>query len=121
MTEQESETRTLSRKRVKLCCHLQLMSGVTISGYTHEISGEGILMEAQCLPRQQQSQAPKAGDVGIVCLQYKKQGAPASLKVSCRIMHTTGNGIGIHIFFSKLSNSDQQDIAKILETGSDTI
>jgi len=118
MADTPVDRRKYQRQRIRLACHLQLNSGLLVHGYTQNISREGVLLETQPLQAHQQLFRPKPGDIGILVLQYKKNDSPGTLKVGCRVMHTMANRIGINIFFSKLSLSDQQTIAMILESES---
>ena len=118
MTDSSTERRKFQRHKIKLACHLQLNSGLLVQGYTQNISHEGLFMETQPLQTHQQHLRPKVGDVGLVILQYKKNGLPGTLKIGCRIMHAMANGIGLNTFYSRLSQSDQKIITMILENGS---
>jgi len=113
------ERRKFPRKRVKLSCYLQIGSGVRVRGFTHDLSQEGVMVEFQQLP--QQNTTPKTGDMGSLMLQYHKQGAPESMKIRCRVMHTQANRIGLLLFYSKMSNLDKQNLDKILATESGNI
>ena len=121
MADVPIERRKFSRKRVKLSCHLQLSSGVLVHGFTQDLSQEGAMVEAQPLPSRQQKMAPRTGDLGFLALQYHKQGAPGSMKIRCRVVHTQANRIGLHLFYSKLSTQDKQNLDMILETESGSI
>lgn len=119
MTDTAIDRRQFKRCRIRLPCHLQLNTGLRIHGYTHDMSCDGVFMESQTLQTHQQHLKPKVGDIGMLVLQFKKNGAPDTLKVGCRIMHTMANGIGVCIFYSRLSLTDRNNIAMILENGSD--
>ncbi|NNG13151.1 MAG: PilZ domain-containing protein [Halobacteria archaeon] len=118
MADPPIDRRKFQRQRIRLAGHLQLNSGLLVHGYTRNISREGVLLEIQPLQAHQQHLRPKAGDIGILILQCKKNDAPDTLKVGCRVMHTMANCIGVNILYSKLSLSDQQTLAMILESGS---
>ncbi|MDH3526867.1 MAG: PilZ domain-containing protein [Gammaproteobacteria bacterium] len=118
MADTPIDRRKFQRRMIRLACHLQLNAGQLVHGYTQNISRDGVFLEAQSLPAHLQHLRPKAGDVGMLILQYKKNGAPGTLKVGCRVMHAMANGIGVNIFISKLSLSDQQTITMILESES---
>jgi hypothetical protein len=118
MADTPIDRREFQRQKIRLSCHLQLNTGLLVHGYTQNISRDGLFMETQPLQTHQQHLRPKVGDVGILILQYKKNGHPETLKVGCRIMHAVANGIGVNIFSSRLSLSDQKTIAMILESGS---
>ena len=113
------ERRKFSRKQVKLSCHLQLASGVLVHGVTRDISQEGVGMEAQPLPGNQQNMAPKVGDMALLILQYNTQVASDSMKIRCRVMYTQANRIGLHLFYSRMTTLDKHNLDKILETGSE--
>jgi hypothetical protein len=115
------ERRMFPRKRLKLTCYLQIGYGVRVRGFTHDLSQEGAMAEFQQLPRSAQNMTPKAGDMGSLMLQYHKRGAPESLKVSCRVMHTQANFIGLHLLYLKMSNLDKQNLDMILEAESGVI
>jgi len=121
MADVPVERRKFSRKRVKLNCQLQLNSGVLVHGFTRDISQEGIMLEAQPLPRRQQNMTPKTGDMGLLILQHHKQGSPAAIKIRCRVLHTQANCIGLYLFYSKLTKLDQQNLDTILEKESGNI
>jgi len=79
------------------------------------------MIETQPLPKQQENMAPKSGDMGLLMLQFHKQGTPASMKIRCRVIHTQANRIGMHLFYSKMSNLDKQNIDMILKKESGNI
>ena len=108
-------------KRVKLNCYLQTGSGVRIRGFTRDLSHEGAMVEFQYLPTLQQNKTPKIGDSGSLTLQYHKLGAPESMKVSCRVMNTQANRVGLLLFYSKMSDLDKHNLDVILKTESDNI
>jgi hypothetical protein len=118
MTDTPTERRKFQRHKIRLACHLQLNTGLLVHGYTQNISYEGVFIETQPLQTHQQHLRPKAGDIGILILQYKNSGLPGTLKVGCRIMHAMANAIGVKMFYSRLSLTDQKTIALILENGS---
>ena len=119
MADTPIDRRKFKRRRIRLACHLQLNTGLQMHGYTQDISCDGVFLESQALQTHQQHLKPKVGDIGMLVLQCKKNGAPDTLKVGCRVMHTMANGIGVCIFYSRLSLTDQNTIAMILESGSD--
>jgi len=121
MADVRIERRKFPRKLVKLSCHLQLSTSVQVHGFTLNLSQEGAMVEAQPLPRRQQNMTPKTGDMGFLTLQYHKQGAPESMKIRCRVIHTQANRIGLYLFSSKISNLDRQNLHMILETESGNI
>jgi hypothetical protein len=121
MADTRIERRKFPRRLVRLCCQLQLGSGVLVNGNTHDISQEGAGVEAQPLANHQQNKTPKAGDLGMLILRYNNQGAPDSMKIHCRIVHTQANRIGLYLFYSKLSELDKQNMDMILETALDNI
>jgi hypothetical protein len=121
MADVPIERRKFSRKRMRLSCHLQLGSGLLVHGNTHDMSQEGAMVEAQPLPGHQQDMAPKSGDLGLLILQFNKQGAPGSMKIRCRVMHTQANRIGLHLLVSKLSELDRQNLDMILAAESANI
>ncbi|MGB5259522.1 MAG: PilZ domain-containing protein [Gammaproteobacteria bacterium] len=121
MAEVLIERRKFARKRVKLSCHMQIGSGVRVRGFTRDLSQEGAMLEFQHLPSVQQNSAPKTGDTGSLTLHYHKQGAPESMKIGCRIMHTQANRIGLLLFYSKMSDLDKQSLDIILKTESGNI
>ena len=111
----------LRGKRVKLNCYLQTGSGLRIRGYTRDLSQDGAMVEFQHLPSLQQNTAPKTGDSGSLTLQYHKLGAPESMKVGCRVMHTQANRVGLLLFYSKMSDLDKQNLDVILKKESGNI
>ena len=118
MADVAVERRKFSRKQVKLNCHLQMGAGVLVHGITRDVSQEGAMVEAQPLPMRQQNMTPKTGDMGLLILQYHKQGTPASMKIRFRVIHTQANRIGLNLFYSKMSTLDQQSLDMILQTKS---
>ena len=118
MADAPTERRKFSRRRLKLSCHLLLSSGTLVHGTTHEISLQGVTVDAQPLPRRQQNRTPKTGDLVLLTLEYHNQGVPGSLKSRCRVMHTQASRIGLHLFYSKMSKRDKQTLDMILETES---
>jgi hypothetical protein len=121
MADTPIDRREFQRHRIRLACHLQLNTGLLMHGHTQNISREGVFFESQPLQVYQQHLRPKAGEVGILSLQYKINGAPGTLKVGCRVMHAIANGIGVNMFYSKMSLTDQNTIATIMESGSGTL
>jgi hypothetical protein len=121
MADTRIERRKFPRRLVRLSCHLQLGSGVQVHGNTHDISQEGASVETQPLANHQQNITPKAGDLGMLILRYNNRGAPDSMKVHSRIVHTQANRIGLYLFYSRLSELDKQNMDMILETGLDNI
>jgi hypothetical protein len=114
MADVRIERRKFPRKLVRLGCHLQLGSGVMVSGNTHDISQEGASVETQPLPNHQQNKTPKAGDLGMLILRYNNQGTAGSMKIHCRVVHTLANRIGLYLFYSRLSKLDKQNMDMIL-------
>ena len=121
MADTRIERRKFPRRLVRLCCQLQLASGVQVNGNTHDISQEGAGVEVQPLANHQQNIAPKAGDLGMLILRYNNQGAPDSMKIHYRVVHTQANRIGLYLFYSRLSELDKQNMDMILETALDNI
>jgi hypothetical protein len=121
MADTRIERRKFPRRLVRLSCQLQLGSGVQVHGNTHDISQEGASVETQPLANHQQNITPKAGDLGMLILRYNNRGAPDSMKVHSRIVHTQANRIGLYLFYSRLSELDKQNMDMILETGLDNI
>jgi len=115
------ERRRFSRKRVKLSCSLQIGSGVPVRGFTHDLSQEGAMVEFQHLPGLMLSAKPKAGDNGSLKLLFHKKSAPESMKISCRVMHTQANRIGLLLFYMKMTDPDKQNLDVILKTESGNI
>ena len=116
-----TERRRFLRKRVKLSCYLQVGSGIRIRGFTRDLSQEGAMVEFQHIPSMRQNTTPKTGDSGALTLQYHKLGAPESMKVGCRVMHTQANRVGLLLFYSKMSDLDKQNLDVILKTESGNI
>ncbi len=121
MADVAVERRKFSRKQVKLNCHLQMGAGVLVHGITRDVSQEDAMVEAQPLPMRQQNMTPKTGDMGLLILQYHKQGTPASMKIRFRVVHTQANCFGLYLFYAKLSNLDKQNLDTILEKESSNI
>ena len=115
------ERRKIRRKRVKLSCYLQIGSGIRVRGFTRDLSQEGAMVEFQHLPSLRRNTAPKTGDSGSLTLQYHKLGAPESMKVGCRVMHTQANRVGLVLFYSKMSDLDKRNLDVILNTESGSI
>ncbi len=118
MADTPIDSRKFRRYRIRLACHLQLNTGQLLHGYTRDMSCDGVYLETQTRQTHQQHLKPKVGDVGMLVLQYKNNGLPDTLKVGCRIMHTVANGMGVCIFYSRMSLTDQKSIGMIMESGS---
>ncbi len=115
MAEVLIERRKFLRKRVKLGCYLQIGTGVRVRGLTQDLSQEGAMVEFQ------QYTTTKTGDMGSLMLKYHKRGVPGSMKIRCRVMHKEANRIGLHLFYAKMSNLDQQNLDMILKVESGNI
>ena len=92
-------------------------NGLLLPGHTRNMSGEGVFLETQTVSRGRRQQSLKAGEFGILTLQYKLQGNPEALKVPCRIAYVSGDGLGIHLNISRLSAKERKIIEDILESG----
>lgn len=103
--------------RIRLKCTLQLISGKTYRGFTHEISLERLFMECQSATTGGGGK-PKDGDQAIVTLYFVKQGEHLSIKTRCRIFQVLANGIAIIANFSDLSKEESDTLKFLLKAGS---
>ena len=110
------ERRASVRKPIRMPCVVQLPSGITINGYTRDLSLDGVMVETPHAAGTG-ARTPSSGEMGILTLKFRKSGVPSSLMAQCRVVHISGNGLGLAVQFSELNKQEQEIVGAIISRG----
>ncbi|OOZ37886.1 hypothetical protein [Solemya velesiana gill symbiont] len=115
-----SDINIRTRKRIRVACSLDLISGLSLQGYTKEISLDGVFMESQGFSLMGR-RPPQQGDSGAFTLYFKKRGQLCHIKMHCTLTNVVSNGLGLSINYSGLTRQDHELLMDILRRESDRL
>ena len=110
------ERRRQVRRRVRIPCVLQFQSGVTVRGFTQDLSLGGVSVETSAMagPRKLQL-AP--GDCGLLTLKYTRGDVADAILLQCRVIHAGPHGIGLSVRISELGRRDRERLGSLIASG----
>ncbi|MES9875049.1 MAG: hypothetical protein ABW162_04965 [Candidatus Sedimenticola sp. PURPLELP] len=108
------------KKRIRIACAVDLVSGLSLHGYTKELSLDGVFMESQGFSLMGRN-PPQPGDSGVFTLFYKLRGKHCNIKMHCTLSNVISSGLGLNINYSGLTRQEHQLLMAILERGSDRL
>ena len=110
------ERRKQIRRRVRIPCVLQFQNGVTIRGFTQDVSLSGVSVETNAMsgPRKLEL-AP--GDSGLLTLKYTRGDVVDSILLQCRVVHAGPHGIGLSVRISELGRKDRERLGSLIASG----
>ncbi len=110
------ERRKQIRRRVRIPCVLQFQSGITVRGFTQDLSLSGVSVETGAMagPRKLEL-AP--GDSGLLTLKCTRGDVVDAILLQCRVVHAGPHGIGLSVRISELGRKDREELGKMIASG----
>lgn len=110
------ERRKQIRRRLRIPCVAQFQSGVTVRGFTRDVSLGGATVETTGIsdPRQRQL---SPGDSGLLTLRFSRGDATDSILLQCRVVHVGPHGIGLSVRISELGRKDRDRLGRMIASG----
>lgn len=104
-----------NRKRVRIKCAFQSMSGNTYNGTTRSLSLDSAFIE--CLPLTGPViTRPKINDMGMIKLFIMVDENPVSLNCRCRIINVFADGLDLDAQFAYMTKTDLGYLEKLIQT-----
>ena len=110
------ERRKQVRRRVRIPCVLQFQTGVTVRGFTQDLSLAGVSVETSAMagPRKLEL-AP--GDAGLLTLKCARGDVTDAILLQCRVVHAGPQGIGLSVRISELGRKDRERLGSLIASG----
>ena len=109
------ERRAGNRVRLNLSCSLE-RGGEVFSGNTRNLSADGAEMKCNGFSTPGR-RPPRAGEVGVFTLTFRKGASLDIIKVSARVAWVMGSSAGLSLFINQLAQAQRENFSKILESG----
>lgn len=110
------ERRKQVRRRVRIPCVLQFQTGITVRGFTQDLSLGGVSVETGSMAGPRKLEL-SPGDAGLLTLKYTHGDVTDAILLQCRVIHSGPHGIGLSVRISELGRKDQQRLGSLIASG----